>query len=210
MGGSGGPRRCVPPTRRVRWSLVRSMSPLSSPGSSKLERVVAAFAAMVRQVGRRYRLSEADLDEVLQEVRIRLWRVYSGGGRDGEKIEEVSASYVYRTSMSAAIDILRRRRARGADRTVALDKVEEPAADASDPSRSVGESELAAQLEKALEAIPPSRRPVVRMHLAGYAREEIAAVMGWSEAKTRNLLYRGLADLRERLAEMGITWKTTG
>jgi hypothetical protein len=34
--------------------------------------------------------------------------------------------------------------------------------------------------------------------------------MGWSEAKTRNLLHRGLADLRERLAEMGITWKTTG
>jgi hypothetical protein len=33
--------------------------------------------------------------------------------------------------------------------------------------------------------------------------------MGWTEAKTRNLLYRGLADLRERLAQEGIGWDTT-
>jgi RNA polymerase sigma-70 factor (ECF subfamily) len=44
------------------------------------------------------------------------------------------------------------------------------------------------------------------MHLAGYAREEIAQLLGWSEAKTRNLLYRGLADLRERLTARGIGW----
>ncbi len=182
---------------------------MSSLDSSKLEGIVAEFAAMVRRVGRQYRLSDADIDDVLQEVRIRLWRVVSGGSRGGEKIEQVSASYVYRTSISAAIDLLRRRRARGGERTVALDDVEEPASDASDPSRSVEESELAAQLAQAIEAITPSRRPVVRMYLAGYSREEVAAVMGWSEAKTRNLLYRGMADLRERLADMGITWKTT-
>ena len=92
---------------------------------------------------------------------------------------------------------------------MALDHVEEPVSDAADPSCSVEESELAAQLAQAVEAITPSRRPVVRMYLAGYSREEVAALMGWSEAKTRNLLYRGLADLRERLADLGITWKTT-
>jgi hypothetical protein len=32
-----------------------------------LEDIVAEFAAMVRRVGRRYRLSDADLDEVVQE-----------------------------------------------------------------------------------------------------------------------------------------------
>jgi len=30
--------------------------------------------------------------------------------------------------------------------------------------------------------------------------------MGWTEGKTRNLLYRGLADLRERLQGMGVGW----
>jgi RNA polymerase sigma-70 factor (ECF subfamily) len=45
------------------------------------------------------------------------------------------------------------------------------------------------------------------MYLAGYSGEEVANVMGWSEAKTRNLLYRGLGDLRERLRELGIGWE---
>jgi RNA polymerase sigma-70 factor (ECF subfamily) len=175
--------------------------------ASRLESVIAEFAAMVRRVGRQYRLSEADLDDMMQEVRIRLWRVGSGG--DGEKNPPLSTSYVYRTSMTAAIDILRRRRARGGQHTVALDDVAEPPSNLPDPSRQVEETELAAQLTQAIEAITPSRRPVVRMYLAGYDREEVAAVLGWSEAKTRNLLYRGLADLRERLVEMGITWKTT-
>jgi len=171
--------------------------------SSKLERVLAEFTGLVRRVGRKYRLSDADLEDVMQEVRIRLWRA------GGEKTEPVSASYVYRTSMSAAIDLLRRRRARGADKTVGLDSVEEPAADGGDPSRRVEESELAAQVDRALDAIVASRRPVVRMYLAGHSSEDIAALMGWSEAKARNLLYRGMADLRERLLEMGISWKTT-
>ena len=43
------------------------------------------------------------------------------------------------------------------------------------------------------------------MYLAGYDREEIAELFGWTEAKTRNLLYRGLADLRARLADAGLT-----
>src|SRR5215472_6233896 len=173
--------------------------------STELEATVGRFAALVRRVGLKHRLSEADLEDVLQEVRIRLWRTRSRP--HSERIEPLSASYVYRVAVSAAVDLLRRRRARGAEQTVALDETEEPVADHSDPARSVEESELAAQLARAIEAITPSRRPPVRMYLAGYSGEEIARVMGWSEAKARNLLYRGLADLRERLKDMGIGWE---
>ncbi len=174
--------------------------------SSELEAAVGRFAALVRRVGLKHRLSEADLEDVLQEVRIRLWRARSRP--QSERTEQVSASYVYRVAVSAAVDLLRRRRARGAEQTVALDETEELVADHSDPARSVEQAELSAQLARAIEAITPSRRPVVRMYLAGYSGEEVAKVMGWSEPKTRNLLYRGLADLRERLTEMGIGWET--
>jgi RNA polymerase sigma-70 factor (ECF subfamily) len=174
--------------------------------SSELEAAVARFAALVRRVGLRHRLSEADLEDVLQEVRIRLWRARSR--KEGEKPEALSASYVHRVAVSAAVDLLRRRRARGAEQTVALEETQEPVAEHSDPTRSVEEAELSAQLARAIEAITPSRRPVVRMYLAGYSGDEVARVMGWSEAKTRNLLYRGLADLRERLKDMGIGWET--
>ena len=182
------------------------MSSILNTFSAELDAVVARFGAMVRKVGMRHRLSDADLEDVLQEVRIRLWRAHSG--ERSEQIDQVSASYVYRVAMSAAIDLLRRRRARGAEQTVALEDAEDPVSPGPDPTRSVEQSELAAQLTKAIEAITPSRRPVLRMYLAGYSREEVAATMGWSEAKTRNLLYRGLADLREHLTEMGISWET--
>ena len=75
---------------------------------------------------------------------------------------------------------------------------------AAPPDRVLEEAELAAQVARAVETLPTARRPVVRMYLAGYSREEIAALLGWSEAKTRNLLYRGLADLRARLTEQGL------
>jgi RNA polymerase sigma-70 factor (ECF subfamily) len=65
---------------------------------------------------------------------------------------------------------------------------------------------MADRVNRAIEAIAAARRPVVRMHLAGYPREEIAGLLGWTEAKTRNRLYRGLADLRERLAAEGVGW----
>ena len=43
------------------------------------------------------------------------------------------------------------------------------------------------------------------MHLVGYIRKEIARLMGWTEAKTRNLLYRGLGDLRQELKGRGVS-----
>jgi RNA polymerase sigma-70 factor (ECF subfamily) len=174
--------------------------------SLALEAAVTRFAGMVRQVGRRHRLEEADLDEVMQEVRLRLWRARG----TSEQIGEAGASYVYRTAVSASLDLLRRRRARRAADHDALDDgaAEVLAAPAPGPLGELEGSELAERVSRAIDAIPASRRPVVRMHLQGYPREEIAELMGWTEAKTRNLLYRGLADLRERLTAEGIGWDT--
>jgi RNA polymerase sigma-70 factor (ECF subfamily) len=175
--------------------------------STAVDAVVTRFGGMVRQVGRRHRLGEAELDEVLQDVRIRLWR----SQQSGEQVEHVSASYVYRTAMSAAVDLLRRRRSRRADSTVPIEAHGDrlPDGPAASPDADLAVSELARQVARAIETISAARRPVVRMYLAGYPREEIADLLGWSEAKTRNLLYRGLADLRTRLTEQGIglEWK---
>ena len=179
--------------------------------SLALEAAVARFGNMVRQVGRRYRLDESGLDEVMQEVRIRLWRAR----RTSEQVGETNTSYVYRTASSAALDVLRRRRARQAERHDSIHgdhAVAAPTLTAPnpDPHAELEGSELAARVARAIDEIPATRRPAVRMHLAGYPREEIAKLMGWTEAKTRNLLYRGLADLRERLTAEGIGWDTAG
>ena len=170
--------------------------------STTLEAVVQRFATMVRSVGRRHRLSEPDLDAVMQEVRIRLWRACP----TSEQLEAIGTSYVYRTAMSAALDILRRRRAYAAPLTDSVDEHSRLlTAGGRDAQRQLEDEELAARVLGAVEGIVASRRPVVRMYLAGYDREEIAELLGWTEGKTRNLLYRGLADLRTRLADEGLT-----
>ena len=167
---------------------------------------MSRFAGMVRSVGWRHRLSEEDVDEVMQQVRIRLWRAQG----ETEQIRRAPASYVYRTAVSAALDLIRRRRAQRSDQTVSLEDPGAAVQVRENPHSALEYSELSRLVGQAIDQIPASRRPVVRMHLAGHPREEIAALLGWSEAKTRNLLYRGMNDLRERLTVMGIGWETIG
>jgi RNA polymerase sigma-70 factor (ECF subfamily) len=160
---------------------------------------------MIRSVGARHGLSEADLDDVVQDVRIRLWRSCT----TSEQIERLGTSYVYRAATTAALDLLRQRRARGAAVTESVDDHSDRIAASGGASDEADARDLEAQVLSAIEALPLARRTVVRMYLSGYEREEIADLLGWTEAKTRNLLYRGLDDLRARLNKTGITWPRT-
>lgn len=160
---------------------------------------------MVRSVGWRHRFSDADVDEMMQQVRIRLWRAQG----ESEQIGRAPASYVYRTAVSAALDMIRRRQAQRFQETVSIEDPGVAIPGLQDPERDLEASELVAQVARAIDSIPASRRPVVRMYLAGHPREEIADLLGWTEAKTRNLLYRGLGDLRTRLTADGLGWETT-
>ena len=189
---------------------MRDPSYPSDSNTSALDVALTSFADMVRRVAWRHRLSDADVDEVLQEVRIRIWKASGGAEGPSEQLLQSPTSYVYRTAVSAAIDLIRKQRSARARSTVPL---EEEAATivletAPTAQAALEGAELAQQVARAIDAITESRRPAVRMYLAGYSREDIAELMGWSEAKTRNLLYRGLDDLRRELASMGIERET--
>ena len=169
--------------------------------SQALESVMTRYSGVLRTVGARYRLPSADLDELAQEVRVRLWGALSSN----ERIDAISPSYLYRAATTAAIDIVRRRRSSRGDSLELVDDAELSARKAPrTPDRDASMRELGERVEEALQSITPSRRPVVRMYLAGYGTTEIGEVLGWTEAKARNLVYRGLADLRVRLRAMGI------
>jgi DNA-directed RNA polymerase specialized sigma24 family protein len=72
-----------------------------------LEALLRRSAEQVRRLASRYGLDDR-VEEVFQEVRIRLWKSGAGHGN----LADAPASYVYRTALSAAVDLLRRRRAR--------------------------------------------------------------------------------------------------
>ncbi len=167
--------------------------------SPAIEAALRQYAGLVRGVGQRHGLDPMDLDEVMQEVRIRLWRALG----QGERIGLVRPLYIRRTAVSAAIDVLRRRRLRR-EQPVAADEEASPMPPTTDtPQHRAERVELRQRLGQALDALAPARQPVVRMYLAGYNSTEIAEVFGWTEAKARNLLYRGLDDLRARLTALG-------
>ena len=172
----------------------------SDAASAALESVLTRFEGVVRTIAARYRLPPADRDDLIQEVRVRLWRAL-----EVERIASVPASYLYRTASSAALDLIRRRRTNREDPLDELGPTDLSLADSAARADERAElSDLAFRIEQAIEAIPETRRAAVRMYLAGYGSGEIGELMGWTEAKARNLLYRGLADLRARLEASGI------
>jgi RNA polymerase sigma-70 factor (ECF subfamily) len=174
--------------------------------SAALEAVVVRYEKLLRYVAARHGVSAGDLREVVQEVRVRLWRARPAS----ETIAALGVSYVYRTAISAALEVVRRHRSTGgteggaetrgaeaADRESAT-----PAADG--PEQQFERSELARTVAEEVRALADARRVAVQLYLVGYSREEIASTLGWSQAKARNLIYRGLADLRAALTRRGI------
>lgn len=173
--------------------------------SLSLEALLARFGRMMRVVGARHGVGDDDLDELMQDVRVRLWQSQS----NGEEIARLPTSYVYRTVLAAAVDIVRKRR-RAWTRETTLDT---PAAHVVASTRADGallESQLGAAIADALATMPESRRMVVRMHLAGYSREEMSEMIGRTEGAVRNLLYRGMQDLRDQLVRAGYRWPEDG
>lgn len=168
--------------------------------SPALAAALQRFNGHVQSIARRYGIAPEEREELVQEVRIRLWRALA----TEDRISGVPASYVYRAAISAAVDLIRRQRAR---REVYVDHGR-PSGEAvfgrSELEDLPERGELAERVAASVDQLLDSRRPVVRMYLAGYKLEEIAALLGWTAARTRNLLYRGLGDLRELLQRQGI------
>ena len=164
-----------------------------APFSRQIEALVGQWGDVIRKAGYRYGLSSADLDEVTQDVRMRLWKLLQRG--EGEAVA-INATYAWRAASSAAIDLVRRNRTSHSASMVDIDRA--PAQQAPD------DTDLLARLDEALSQLQRSRRVAVRLHLDGNSLAEIATTLGWSGAQARNQVYRGLADLKRILTPLDV------
>jgi RNA polymerase sigma factor (sigma-70 family) len=140
-------------------------------------------------------------EEIEQESRVRLWQALR---REREITDP--ASYLYRIAATAAIDAVRRVRAR---HETSIAGEPDAAADAgvaeilAAPDRSPEDlvigREVGDRVVVALSRLADNRRRAVGLHLRGFTSMEIGALLGWTEPKARNLTYRGLSDLRALL-----------
>jgi RNA polymerase sigma factor (sigma-70 family) len=142
-----------------------------------------------------------DPDDICQEIKIKLWRVLSY-----DKEIENFPSYLRKVVNSSVIDMLRKlKREEGVFRHEKQKKISEMKADYL--SELSAQEQLREKLAEAVGRLIESRRRAVKLFLLDMTIEEIAAFYGWSRDKTRNLLYRGLADLKRLLREKDIEYE---
>lgn len=142
-----------------------------------------------------------DPDDLAQDIRFKLWRTL----QEGKNISNYPA-YIKKVADTSVIDQLRKLRReqrcyhhekqkRVAEKELLYAKELSP------------HNRLEGQINKAVESLTDSRRRVVKLYLLNFNIREISICLNWSHAKTRNLLYRGLNDLRMILKELGIHYE---
>jgi RNA polymerase sigma-70 factor, ECF subfamily len=139
-----------------------------------------------------------DLDDIEQDVMLALWKRVGA-----EQDIDHPASYVYRAAIREAVRAVARVRRRAED---PLPEGEETSPrQETDGERLVAERERREALRAALAALPPDRARAVRAHLAGWSVDEVMRLHGWSYQRARNLIARGMADLRLELRSRGMS-----
>ncbi|MGH9754445.1 MAG: RNA polymerase sigma factor [Blastocatellia bacterium] len=188
---------------------------------SRLQEIEAEFNAILEKYGAFLRQTIARIcpkhlgiqfDDIEQEARLRLWRAL-----EAEREINFHGSYIYRIVVSVTINAIHRAKARREEQLrLAEDDNDEGAEEAqpitltagaeNSPEAQAEREELLRKVEEAMARLPENRRLAVGLHLKGMTTDEIADLMGWSEPKARNLVYRGLKDLREGLRSEGIEY----
>ena len=141
--------------------------------------------------------SGVDADDVLQDLWIKLWNLL-----EREKELRNPASYLMRAAVSTLIDAQRRAAVRQPEGGFSGHDPE-LFADESTPEQQTALMLDYDRLEHALDQLVDDRARVVRLYLQGFGTQELARLLRWSEPRCRNLLYRGLADLKARMKEQG-------
>lgn len=174
--------------------------------------VVEEFGVLLRRAIVRFcpRDKGLQFDDIEQEARMRLWRAL----QDEREVTNY-ASYLYRIAATATIDAMRRVQARHEEQLEILvdQRTDEgemmllPAPVKDSPERLAESREAVDRVMSAVAKLPDAQRRAVGMYLQGMTSQDVADLMGWSEPKSRNLIYRGLKELRKSLREEGIDYE---
>ncbi len=178
-----------------RWRANRGDPPLArlardEPGAA--EACVDAYGPLVRGLARRLLPEGADVDDLLQDVFVELWR--SAGTFDPARASD--RGFVAMIARRRIID--RRRHGERRIDTVPLAPTRDRATD--DHERTVGRVAAAPAL-RALDRLPEERRRwIVMAVVEGYSHRDIARATDTPLGTVKSGIRRGLHDMRAWLA----------
>ena len=175
--------------------------------AAEIERTIDRFSQVIRSAIRKTcpSIGKADMDDIEQQVKVAVWRQIE----KNEKGIHNLGSYIWRVAYTTTSKVMKRLTqqrkelidtwddCRGADKAF-----QSPAN--SGPDQQYQSRELLQIVGESVDGLIDSRRQVVKLYLSGMSTEEITEYFGWTDGKARNLLSRGLADLREMLREKRI------
>ncbi len=142
-----------------------------------------------------------DPDDIFQEVKIKIWKLI----KNGKKINNYP-SYIKKIIYSSVIDQLRKTKREEIIFTKEKQKQisEQRRNYLDDISLTI---HMEKKINKSVNSLIESRRKVVKLFLLNMTIDEISTFLHWSKDKTRNLLYRGLSDLKKILKKEGIEYE---
>jgi RNA polymerase sigma factor (sigma-70 family) len=183
-----------------------SEKPLTAGPETRFDALVKEYGKFLRSVIAQTcpRNLGIQINDIEQEAHLRLWRALQS-----ERELTNAASYIYRIAVTTTIDAVRRVMARQEEQEDESEAEIGTLAVGSErlPDQAVERSQLMQKVEGALMRLTENRRIAVEFHLQGMTSQEIADLCDWTEPKARNLVYRGLNELRKRLRDEGVEYE---
>lgn len=164
----------------------------------QLRELRATLARAVARVCPRW--LESERNDLVQTAVLRVADAVERGEEDAVP----GSSYLSRVAYTVTVDAIRKAR-RIREDAVEPDRLDrQGVAHAADPERAALAREIGDEIADCLGRLVEPRRLAVQLHLYGFGLKESAALLGWPDKRTDNLLYRGLADLRRCLSGKGL------
>ncbi|MBI2840833.1 MAG: RNA polymerase sigma factor [Acidobacteria bacterium] len=187
--------------------------PEATGADARFAAALDAYSDLLRRAVSRYcpRDSRIQCADIEQEARVRLWRAF----RDEREITDL-ASYIYRIAATATIDAVRRVKARREEHLGEEGECEEngpglwvrpPKDPGQSPERQAEMGEVVRKVDEALALLPEESRRAVGLYLQGMTCHEAAELLGWTEPKARNIIYRARDAMRRTLSAWGIDYE---
>ncbi len=158
------------------------------------EEVVAAHSVRVYRLAYRLTGNQHDAEDLTQEVFVRVFRSlssYTPGTFEG---------WLHRITTNLFLDQVRRKKRIRFD-ALGEDAADRLAGEGPTPAEHYDDTHLDADVQQALDMLPPDfRAAVVLCDIEGLSYEEIAATLGIKLGTVRSRIHRGRAQLRATLA----------